>query len=201
MHEQLKTYLTKWRVLLHLKEAVTISSNVSKLLLKALHDPCRIANAPAVPDHHLKPQEPPLRGLLPMAPPLGNPTSTTLQESQVSPHATAEINPALTASVSYSNQSCDPTSTHPATVNLPDNIHSHCNHRSYYGQFAFPAMCHYSHPEIKTSQTRSKTSNLPEMHPYCMSWESEGKQLSKQIQRLWKNELQREKFKKVAQDM
>jgi hypothetical protein len=36
---------------------------------------------------------------------------------------------------------------------------------------------------------------------YCMSWESEGKQLSKQMQRLWRNELQREKFKKVAQDV
>lgn len=31
-----------------------------------------------------------------------------------------------------SNWSCDPTSTHPATVDLPDNIHSHSNHRSYY---------------------------------------------------------------------
>jgi hypothetical protein len=99
VHEQLKTYLTEWRVLLHLKEAVTISSNVSKLLSKALHDPRRIANAPAVPDHQLKPQELPLRGLLPVKPPLGNPTSTTLQEPQVSSHAKAGINPALTASV------------------------------------------------------------------------------------------------------
>ena len=57
-----------------------ISSNVSKLLSKALHDLCCITNAPAVPDHHLKPQELPLQGLLPVAPPLGNPTSTTLHE-------------------------------------------------------------------------------------------------------------------------
>ena len=60
VHEQLKMYLTEWRVLLHLKETITILSNVSKLLSKALHDPYHIANAPAVPDHHLKPQELPL---------------------------------------------------------------------------------------------------------------------------------------------
>jgi hypothetical protein len=105
VHEQLKTYLTEWRVLLHLKEAVTISSNVSKLLSKALHDPRHIANAPTVPDHHLKPQELPRRGLLPVTPLLGNPTSTTpsLQDSRDSPPAHAEvgtpINPALIASV------------------------------------------------------------------------------------------------------
>jgi|SRR6266446_7724685 len=66
VHEQLKTYLTEWRVLLHLKEAVSISSKFSKFLLKALHDPCRITNTPAVPDCQLKPQELPLKGLLPM---------------------------------------------------------------------------------------------------------------------------------------
>jgi len=82
VHEQLKTYLSEWRTLLHLKEAVTISSKVSKLLSKALHDPRRIAGAPRpiVPDRQLKPQELPLQGLLPAAPPLGNPTSTALQE-------------------------------------------------------------------------------------------------------------------------
>jgi hypothetical protein len=159
VHKQLKTYLTGWRALLHLKEAVIISSNVSKLLLKALHDPHHISNTPAVPDHYLKPQEPPLRGLLPMAPSLGHPTSTTLQ-------------------VSYSNWSCDLTSTHPTTVNLPDNIHSHHNHRSYYPQSPFLATCYYPHPEIKTSKKRSKTLNLPEMCPCCMSWESEGQKLS-----------------------
>ena len=61
-----------------------ISSKVSKLLSKALHNPHHIANAPAVPDHLLKPQELPLQGLLPMAPPsLGK----------------AGTNPVLTASV------------------------------------------------------------------------------------------------------
>jgi hypothetical protein len=51
VHEQLKTYLTEWRVLLYLKEVVSISSKVSKLLLKVPHDPHCITNAPAVPDH------------------------------------------------------------------------------------------------------------------------------------------------------
>ncbi len=97
VHEQLKTYLTEWRVLLHLKEAVSISSKVSKFLSKALHDPRRITNAPAVPDHWLKPQELPLKGLLPMPLLLENPTSTTLQASQ-SPHVMANTNLALTAS-------------------------------------------------------------------------------------------------------
>ena len=158
-----------------------------------------MANAPAVLDHCLKPQELPLWGLLPMAPPLENPTSITLQESQVTLHAMAGINPALTASVSYC--SCDSTSTHPTTVNIPNDICSYCNHRSYYTWPPFLATCHYPHPEIKTSQKRLKTSNLPKMCPYCMSWESEGKQMSKQMQRLWENELQGEKFEKVAQDM
>ena len=99
MHEQLKAYLIEWRVLLHLKEAVTISSSVSKLLSKALRDPHRIANAPAVPDRLLKPQELPLQGLLRVAPPLENPTSATLRESQASPHVMAGMNPVLTVSV------------------------------------------------------------------------------------------------------
>ena len=96
MHEQLKT---EWRVLLHLKEAISISSKVSKLLSKALHDPRRITNAPAVPDCQLKPQELPLQGLLPVAlpGPSKNPTSTILQELQ-SPHARADSNLALTVS-------------------------------------------------------------------------------------------------------
>ena len=100
MHEQLKTYLSEWRVLLHVKEAVSISSKVSKLLSKALHDPHRIANAPSVPNRQLKPQALPSQGLLPItglpsenstpAPPL-----TALQESEILPYASANTNSAL----------------------------------------------------------------------------------------------------------
>ena len=95
MHEQLKTYLTEWRVLLHLKEAISISSKVSKFLSKALHDPRHITDAPAVPDHCLKPPELPPKGLLPMPLALENPTSTALQGSR-SPHVRANTNPVLT---------------------------------------------------------------------------------------------------------
>ena len=106
------------------------------------------------PDCHLKPQELPPRGLLPVTPPLGNLTSTTLRESQVSPHARAGINPVLTASVT------GPVIQHvlTPTVNLPDDIHSHDNHRSYYAWFPCPAACH---PEIKTSQKDRKHRTSP----------------------------------------
>ena len=97
MHEQLKTYLTEWRVLLHLKEAISILSKVSKFLSKALHDPYHITDAPAVPDHHLKPPELPPKGLLPMPLPLKNFISTALQ-GLWSSYARANTNPALTAS-------------------------------------------------------------------------------------------------------
>jgi len=114
VHEQLKTYLTKWRVLLHLKEAVSISSKVSKLLSKALHDPRLIASAPAAPDHQLKPQELPRQGLLPTEPPtLGNFASSTIQQLQVLPQTRADMDLEMTAS------SASPVVQHTLTPPLP----------------------------------------------------------------------------------
>ena len=109
-----------------MKEAVSISSKVSKLLSKALHDPRRITNAPAVPDCRLKPQELPLQGLLPVALPPENPTLKNLTELQL-PHARADVdtNPAPALTMSSAGPAITPPLPTPQTTSAQRTTTEH----------------------------------------------------------------------------
>jgi hypothetical protein len=52
--EQLKVYYTKWKLLSHIKETLSLSAGVRKPLSLAIHDPLRSTRAPAIPQNQLR---------------------------------------------------------------------------------------------------------------------------------------------------
>ena len=52
--EQLKVYYTKWKLLSHIKETLSLSAEVRKPLSLVIHDPLRSTRAPAIPQNQLR---------------------------------------------------------------------------------------------------------------------------------------------------
>jgi hypothetical protein len=52
--EQLKVYYTKWKLLSHIKETLSLSADARKPLSLVIHDPLRSTRAPAIPHNQLR---------------------------------------------------------------------------------------------------------------------------------------------------